>query len=171
MLREINKILRPVRNRIASLVGRCLIAAVDDSKAIQIVQLSGVGGRVLGGVERIQNFGFSSVPPADAEAVVLCVGGSTESPIVIVCDSGKNRKKNLTAGDSCQYDAHGEYVVLSENKIEIYSKKEVAIIGSQIDIGGSGLAAQDGVVTRICQCAFTGGPHPVGSSIVRAKQV
>ncbi len=57
-----------------------LVASADN---IQKVQASGLADETLQDVELMQQFGFTSVPPANTQAVILPIGGQTTPGIVI----------------------------------------------------------------------------------------
>ncbi|WP_104682311.1 phage baseplate assembly protein V [Helicobacter felis] len=64
------------------------------------------------------------------------------------------------------------FKIAKDAKIECQSatiKADKAVINStDITLGGENASATAGVVTGECTCAFTGGPHPVFSSKVKA---
>jgi phage gp45-like len=70
-----NHLVKPLATRIANMVARALVKNVDDSLKVQILQLGVLADETREGVERIQNYGFTSVPLEGAEAVALFVGG------------------------------------------------------------------------------------------------
>ena len=73
--RTLNAFVARMRNRIRLMVGRVLLSIVDDAKTIQTAQVQGLAGEVLEDVERIQQYGFTSVPLSGAEGVAVFLGG------------------------------------------------------------------------------------------------
>ena len=137
----LERILEPIRIQVRNIVSRSLVQLVKDDKNIQLVQLSILKDEVKDNVERIQNYGFTSVPGKDAEAVVLFVNGNKDHGLVIACDQGKYRLKGLAEGDVAIYDKNDNYVKLTDSGIEVNSSNEKVIIRADgdIEIGNASL--------------------------------
>lgn len=132
------------------------LSSVKESTGIQTVQVT-INGEVHDGVERLQNFGFTSYPKKDAQLVVSFIGGNRERPVVTVIDDGNYRIK-LVEGEAAIYNAFGNVIKLSAD--------------GTISLGDdSVLAPTAGVVTGECIDPFTGAPHADKSLIVKAKKV
>ena len=161
MWAQLNKWIAPLAQRLATLVVKAIITNVSDSDQIQLVQVNMGNDEIIDSVERIQNFGFTSHPLVDSEAVVLCIGGNREHPIVIVADQGEKRP-TLEQGESAVYNAEGLLIKLTKNKI--------------IELGDTSptpLIEKDGVLTGNTVNPVTGAPFAAVptdvSGTVRAK--
>lgn len=77
---------------------RGVLHLVKSADNIQKVQASGLADETLQDVELMQQFGFTSVPPTNTQAVILPIGGQTTHGIVIATESGSFRVKNLQGG-------------------------------------------------------------------------
>ena len=86
---------------------------MNDATSLQLVKVSTYDGSISDDIERIQNYGFTSNPPTDSEAIVLYIGGRQDNGIVIVCDNATSRIKNLVSGESAMYSSFGQ--VLKHN--------------------------------------------------------
>src|SRR4030042_908352 len=142
LLNDLMRIVAPIKTRIKMMISRAIVNLVDDSKAIQLVQISLLKDETKSGVERIQQFGFSSNPKKGAEAVVVFVNGNRDHALVIAVDYSRYRIKNLPEGASVQYDWDGNYIKLSkEDGIEINAVNEKVTIkaSGDIEIGNSQL--------------------------------
>ena len=84
-------------------IGRAVLTLIDDATMMQTVQMEGLPGEVLDGVERIQQYGFTSRPHAGAEAVFLALGGQRQHSIVIACEDRRYRVTGLETGEVCIY--------------------------------------------------------------------
>src|SRR3546814_2607697 len=82
-MRALDRATAKARHSIAMMVGRCVLTAINDGSKVQTVQLTGLADEVLDRVERFQDYGFTSVPLAEAEGIVVFVGGSRGHGIVI----------------------------------------------------------------------------------------
>jgi phage baseplate assembly protein V len=88
------------------MVARCVLALIDDSLARQGVQVTLLAGETQG-LERVQQYGFTSVPEAGAEGIALAVGGSAGHRVVIALDDRRYRKTGLAAGEVAVYHKSG----------------------------------------------------------------
>lgn len=123
----IRKVVEPLAVNLRLIVSRAVLDAVDDSKGIQVVKLSLLAGEVKE-VERMQNFGFTSVPPVDSEGVTVFVGGDREHGICLALDHREKRLKNLTVGQSALYDESGAKIWLkNDGSIDIQASNDTKI--------------------------------------------
>jgi len=109
--------LEPLALRLRLMVARAVINLVDDSLKMQALQISLKGDAVRDDVERFQQYGFTSVPFGDAEAIVLAVGGNRNHLVAIAVDDRRYRKKDLQPGESALYSDEGDYVILKRGRI------------------------------------------------------
>lgn len=99
--------------RVEMMVLKALVDRVVDTDEIQLVKISGLAGETQEGIERVQNYGMSSAPPAaESEAVVLYLNGNRDHGVVVVCDSGAYRVKGLLDGEVVLYSKHGQEILL-----------------------------------------------------------
>ncbi len=120
--------LARVANRLRMLVARGVVRLVNDAGGIQIVQVSALKGETRAELERFQNYGFSSVPFAGAEAVVLFVGGDRAHGLVLAIDDRRYRIQSLSPGEVAIYSDEGDEIVLKRgNRIEVTSGGEVHV--------------------------------------------
>lgn len=143
------RLLAGLANRIAMLVGRCVLVAVDDSTLMQTVQVRMLG-KLYGGVERFQEYGFTSVPMPGAEGVGVAVGGTREHLLTISLDDRRYRLKGLAAGEVALYDDHGQVVKLGRDGIEIFSPLDVTIQGDgDVTVQAGGTARVEAVTAEV----------------------
>ncbi|PJG83762.1 phage baseplate assembly protein V [Caviibacterium pharyngocola] len=84
---------------------------------IQKTQVSALADETLSDVELMQHFGFTSVPPAGTQAVILPIGGATTHGIVIATENGSFRVKNLENGEVAVYDQSGSTIILKQGRL------------------------------------------------------
>lgn len=118
---EMTRFVSPIRRRLSLVVARAILSALDDTKALQVLKVSTGPDEALDSIERIQNYGFTSVPEAGGEVVLVCVGGNRGQAIAIAADDSRERKKGLQAGDVAIYRKGGDFILLKSDGIEIYS--------------------------------------------------
>ena len=159
-IRSINKLIAPVRRAMGSMVLRGLITLVNDGAALQQVQIqlrampqpgSGpAGAEMSDDIEVMQHYGFTSVPHAGAEAVMLAVGGVKAHGIVIAVDDRRYRLKGMEAGEVALYDDLGNLVKLGRDTLTINGATTVVVSAPQVQVnspsvslggtGGKGVA-------------------------------
>jgi len=102
-------------SRVEMMLAKAVIKAVNDTDDIQLVKISILAGETQDGIERLQNYGFSSVPPKGSEAFVAYLNGNRDHGVVIVCDNGEYRPRDLKDGESVLFSKHGQTLLLDEN--------------------------------------------------------
>lgn len=98
------------------MVSRAVIKLVTDAAKLQKVQISMLADEERGDVERFQNYGFTSVPHADAEAIAVSVGGSRSHMVVIAVDDRRYRLAGLEDGEVAIYTDEGDKIVLKRGR-------------------------------------------------------
>lgn len=115
----IDKLMAPLRRRVRLMVSRCVLSALSDANGIQGSKVKLLSDEVRDGVERMQNYGYTSVPLPGAEGVMVCVSGNRDHGIVIVMDDRRYRLKGLQAGEVALYDDLQQKIHLTRNGILI----------------------------------------------------
>ena len=142
-LSALSKLLAPLKRRILLTIGRAVLQLVDDAKGLQRVQLTALSGEVLDGVERIQEYGFTSVPLPGAEGVIAAVAGERAHSLLIAVDDRRYRLRGLAGGEVALYDDLGQVVHLKRDgivvdglNIMLRSPGTIRIEGEGVEIHG-----------------------------------
>lgn len=98
---------------------RAVLTAIDSTTPIQLVQADGLAGEQLQDNELVQHYGFTSVPLAGAQMIVLPIGGKTAHGIIIATEHIASRLKALKNGEVAIYDDLGQSVYLTREGIVI----------------------------------------------------
>ncbi len=98
---------------------RAVLTAIDSTPPIQLVQADGLAGEQLQDNELMQHYGFTSVPLAGAQMIVLPVGGKTAHGIIIASEHVTYRLKALKDGEVAIYDDQGQSVYLTRGGVVI----------------------------------------------------
>lgn len=123
MMRTIEKAVAPLKRRVYLMVGRAVLAAINDASSRQFAQIKALRGEVKDKVERIQDYGFTSVPLPGAQAVFLSIGGNRDHPLIIAADDPRYRKHGLQPGEVAIYTDEGDFIHLKRgNEIAILTK-------------------------------------------------
>jgi len=134
----IMRIVDPIRTKIIMSLSRGVIESVNDANGIQVVKLSLLAGENKDKVERFQNFGFTSNPPAGSEAAIIFVSGNREHGIVVACDDRTKRKKSLAPGEAAIYTSDGTFVHLKTGgNIEVVASTKVLVTSPLVEFSGN----------------------------------
>lgn len=157
--------LRALKNRLLAMVTRGVVAMVRDGEPpeeeedekkpvpLQLLQVRLLAGETRGDVERVQEYGFSSVPmPGARPVVVVCPAGDRAQALAIAVDDVRYRPVGGQPGDVVIYDLRGNMIRLRPGDppeeeddpppnavLEIVAAKDwvVSIAGAaQINVGG-----------------------------------
>lgn len=141
--------------RLANLVSRAVLRRVDDSKRMQLVQLTALEGETRADIERVQQYGFTSVPKEGAEAVAVFPGGDRSLGFVIATDDRRYRLTGLQAGEVALYTDQGDKVVLERGgTIRVTASTKVVIAAPLVELAGNTEAAVKGTTFRSADAAF-----------------
>jgi phage baseplate assembly protein V len=122
-----SRLIAPVMRRLRLMVGRAVVTLVNDSLKEQNLQITSLDDEPLDDVERPQNYGQFSVPLAGAEAIVVSLGGDTDSAVALVVEDRRYRPTNLVAGDCGIYHYEGHRIRLTKNGRAIVTCKTLEV--------------------------------------------
>jgi phage baseplate assembly protein V len=113
-----------LNNQVMNMIVRGVVTSTDDAKGIQVIALDMLDGERKDNVERVQNYGFTSVPIGEAEATVICAGGDRSAATIIALDNRGQRMTGLSPGEVAIYTDEGDSIVLNRNnEIEITTRR------------------------------------------------
>lgn len=119
-----------VRSRLEMMLVKAMIEGVDDSQPLQLVKISALADETQDGMERLQNYGLSSVPTVGSEAFAAYLNGNRDHGVVVVCDSGEHRPTQLKRGEVTVYSQHGQSILLKEDgTVEINGATDITLNG------------------------------------------
>ena len=113
---QLAAMLERVSNRLRGMFARGVVNLVSDGLKMQGQQIQLLDGETVDNVERPQQYGFTSVPPAGAECFVAFVGGGREHGIILSVDDRRYRLKGLQGGEVALYTDEGDSVELKRNR-------------------------------------------------------
>lgn len=136
-MKKLNRFIDPLKRRVQMMVARAVVNLVYDGLKLQEVQLGVMKNETREGVERFQEYGFTSHPLAGAEAVVLFVGGNRDHGLVIAVDDRRYRLKPLEAGEVAIYTDEGDYIKLGRGgTITMVAATKVRIESPLVEVTG-----------------------------------
>lgn len=132
------RLLEPLRRKLMLLIGRCILAAVNNSEKTMKIQITGLKGETGSDIERYQEYGFEAYPKKDSEALVLFIGGNRDQGVAVCIHDKRYRPTDLSEGDVCVYDYRGQRITLNQNGVKILAGNSSFIKGetakAQLDI-------------------------------------
>lgn len=111
---DLNRFLRPLKNKIYQLIGRGILTAINNAEKTQKVQFT-VFDETWDGMERFQEYGLETYPdPGDPNNEIMygAHGGSKEACIIFCVHNREQRPKTLIAGEVQLYTKFGQSVYL-----------------------------------------------------------
>lgn len=174
---ELNRYLSPAIARVKGMVSRCTIKNVQDGSKVQTMDIGLLAGELRNGVERYQEYGFTSVPLSGMEAFVCFIGGERGNPVIVATGDRQFRINSLEPGEVCIYTDEGDKIMFKRgHKIEIETltltvKAENAEINADLCAINapltkiSGALEVAGGITGGGGAAMTGGITNTGGSI------
>lgn len=119
----------------ARLALRGLLTGLQLTPKIQLASGEGLAGEQLDRVELMQQFGFTSAPPAGTQLIVLPLGGRSSAAVIVATEHGAYRFQLDQAGEACLYNQWGDFVHLKADRtIHVVSQAKVLIETDQVQI-------------------------------------
>ncbi len=115
---------------------RASMAGMDLAAPIQTANAQGLSGESLQAHELFQHFGFSSAPPANAQLIVLPLGGRTSAAVVIASEHGAYRFVLGTRGEAALYNQWGDVVHMKQGEIRMIAATQVTIDAPILQVNG-----------------------------------
>lgn len=109
--RAVEACLKPIRERLYSLVSAATLETVDDSKGVQLVKVCALKDEVLNDLQRLQNHGFASQPPTGSEVLCVFVNGNLEHGYVVAAEKRGNRP-DLSPEEAAMYFNPDHYMAV-----------------------------------------------------------
>lgn len=138
--------LRALWHRVLLMAGIGRVATVDDSGPVQILQLSLLDDETKDTTPNVQNYGFSGVPPAGTDVVVLCIGGERTNMVAIGSNNPSLRPTGLQPGDVVMYDSRGRMVKITaagilveggSDPVQVHTTGDIDLSGANINVTGN----------------------------------
>lgn len=128
-INDFKRLIRPLRNKLFLLIGRALMSAIDNSEGTQKINISLLQNESLSGVERLENYGFTSHPKPGAECLTLFLNGNRNQGIVVVVHDRRYKPTDHLEGESILYTdedatAQDDRIHLKRDKIHQHKSNQ-----------------------------------------------
>jgi phage gp45-like len=124
---------------IRSTTRRARVVEVDDSKSQQKIDLKGLKNEKPKKIWRPQEFGSTSVPPADSDGVIVQMGSRSDRTLYYDGGHEKYRPKNTPEGCKAIFNMHGDIIRVFKDSSDVVHQSKINIrIGHGYNAGDSG---------------------------------
>lgn len=130
-LRQVQRLIAPLHRKLRLIFDRAVVTMVSDSLQRQNLQLKALADENPDEVERFQNYGLTSVPPAGSEAIVAAIGGQRSGLVAIAVEDKSCRPKGGIEGDVVLYHLEGHNLLFTKDGKAIMTVKEVTLVASE----------------------------------------
>jgi phage baseplate assembly protein V len=164
----IDATLQAIKRKIFLMIGRGIISAWDNTGNTALVQIKGLNGETITGIEFLSAYGFEARPSAGQVAVIY-VNGNRDQGIVIAAHDRDSRPK-IENDESQMYSKFGGYVKCNKDgNVEIQGTADFAVAYTDLK------TAFDTLVADFNKHVLTYNGHthptaPVGPVSVTASQ-
>ena len=111
--------LERILRRLQLLVGHGRITIGDDSGNVQVQQVQLSDREVQDDVPRVAEYGFTSMPKAGCQAILVYVAGERSNGVILGTNDESSRLKGLEPGEVALYDDLGQSIHLTRSGIVI----------------------------------------------------
>jgi len=165
---DLSRLLGPLSRRIRMVAARAVLRLIDDGMQAQACQVDLLAGESAEGVERFQEYGFTSVPHPGAEAAVLFIGGARSHGVIVAVEDRRYRLRGLQGGEVALYDDLGNVVKLGRDALTVTGHAKVHVVApvvlvecDDVRLGGEGGAAVARVGDSVAGGVITSGSAKV----------
>ena len=142
---QLNRFIAPLMTRIRNVASRGVIKIVNDNMKIQQIQASLLAGELKNGIEHYQNYGFTSVPLAGMETLVVFCGGDRSNGVVVATGDRKFRVKNMQPGEVAIYTDEGDVIKLARGRkiqvstlhLEVNAAEDISYATKKLNINAT----------------------------------
>lgn len=103
------------RENLRTLIRQGRLAILNDATDTQVAQVELFADEVVEGVERIQNYGLTSMP-VEGGVYLMNIGGKGNQPVIIAVNDDKYRLR-IGAGEVALYHYEGHHIILKANGV------------------------------------------------------
>lgn len=155
VVKVVKKAMRPLRHRVNNMVllGDMLMVNNDKTPSMQAKTAN---NEVLDNVKFFQNYGFSSKPKKNAQAILLKIQGNPANVVSVAVSDRELRFQHLKDGEVAISDDSGNYIhlknggimdVIAPNTINVKSKNINIINANNVVIEGKTLSVISSTAT------------------------
>lgn len=138
--------------RVLMALARGLITTVNDAGGVQFMQVKLNALETGDNRQRMAEFGLTSNPPINSDAIVLFLGGDRSNGVVVATGHQPSRPKNLAPGETMLYSQDGKYVYLTASGGIVVEAKNQAVTVNDATLVTINAATKVRMVTPRFEC-------------------
>lgn len=124
---DYHRLLDPLRRRMAVMIGRCILSALDSAPGVQSAAVTIMADENMKGVEYMEPYGFTSAPLVGAEGLILNIGAQRGACVALCLGSRKFRLRGLKSGEVALYTDEGDKLVFERgNTVRLTTRNFIA---------------------------------------------
>lgn len=153
----LKRLLTPIKNKIFLLIGKGILKIVENTADTQLLQATFLNGETFSKLRRMEDYGVTSYPLADAEPVGVFVNGNRASGLIITVHDRRTRPTDLAEGEVCMYtneDADNPF------RIHLKAGRIVAVQGDKFEMS---IDTQVDIDSPVIKLTATGGEITINS--------
>ena len=134
------QIRREVQRGLAGMRGamRSVLQSLALNLRVQRASAEVLAGEQLQDVELMQQFGFTSAPPAGTQMILLPLGGRTSASVIVATEHGSYRLQLGNQGEVAIYNLWGDHVWLKQDRtMDVVAGLKVAITSPLVTMSGN----------------------------------
>lgn len=111
----LERILRPITNKLTLMLGRAVIRAVAIDKGQIALDAEMFADDIVAKMEYFTHHGLFSKPPSNSHCIMLCPGGRRENAVIVAVKSAASIPAQASAAEIALYTSQGSVIALMEN--------------------------------------------------------
>ena len=124
---DYHRLLEPLRRRMAVMIGRCILSALDSAPGVQSAAVTIMADENMKGVEYMEPYGFTSAPLVGAEGLILNIGAQRGACVALCLGNRKFRLRGLKSGEVALYTDEGDKLVFERgNTVRLTTRNFIA---------------------------------------------
>jgi phage gp45-like len=135
--------IQRIIQRVQHVIGRGRVTTGNDAGNVQLLQVKLGADEIRDNTPRLAEFGFTSMPPAGSDAVVVFIGGDRSNGAIIATGHQASRLKGLKPGEVAIFDDQGQSVFLTRAGIVINCAGLPMTINGNVTVNGKLTATTD----------------------------
>lgn len=133
--RLVQKMLAPAQRRLQNMILRGTVALVNAATKMQTLQIRGLQGETLDGLEHFEPYGFTSRPHPGAEHITLFVDGDRSHGITVVVADRRYRLQGMETGEVALHDEQGQSVHMKrDGVVEVTATEILRLVAPNIEL-------------------------------------
>lgn len=144
---------------------RAVLSSVNSEPGVQLAQADALADEQLQAIELMQHYGFTSVPPAGAMALIIPVGGRTSHSVAIATELAGARVKSLEPGELAIYTDEGAFIKMRRGRVIEIECDDLNITCARMAVNASESVAVSSPLTTIDGKASVTGDAALGGAL------